>query len=158
MSEHATVVCSECGETRPHHGHGLCRACYSRARRTDPDHAARDREHSRSWKARNRARVRVYDRQYAERPEVRGTCTRCGELMGASARSGADGLCMACRHKVVHERSLAICLMWRDGLLLREIAAKFEWSMNRMGSEMCRMRAAGYNLPRRYELKQRATA
>ncbi len=141
-------ICSVCGETRRIQGHGLCQRCYSRRKREDPDKAERDRAMSRDWKARNPEYLSGYGMEYGR--THRGTCIRCGGLMGIGVRG--DGVCAKCRAVSVHEKRLMLASLWAQGRSMREIAAEFGWELHQVGPEMARMRKLGYNLPHRYNL------
>lgn len=136
-------MCAECGE-RPAKANGLCGRCYKRRRRKDPVLAERDREASRAWKARNRERTRVYDREYDAAHRI--ACQVCG----ASRRRDVLGpKCARCLREEVEHRRERIAAMWSEGLTLRRIAVEFGWSVTRAGVEVARMRQAGYDLPGR---------
>jgi hypothetical protein len=74
--------------------------------------------------------------------------TGCGNMMNRRST-----LCVSCARAAAaarrHERSVRICQMWSEGMTLRAIADALGWTVNQLGSEMHRMRAAGYDLPLR---------
>ena len=142
------VVCADCGRKRPHQGHGLCSACYTRWHRQDPVVAERDRKASRAWKVANRDRAREYGQIYDA--THKGVCLRCG---GPMNRRHANGLCRLCRHELRADRRQQIAQMWNAGRSIRGIAAELGSTPNSVGTEMAFMRRDGWELPYRRQAK-----
>lgn len=116
----------------------------------------------REWKLRNRDRMREYERGRRDykrawgRENDRSPCPECGKPMGVgSARKGVDrcwDCYLAAERRRVDERARLIVAWWHDGLSLKEIARRLDWSVNHLGEELDRLRGRGYDLPYRYRL------
>lgn len=119
-------------------------------RRANPDADERSRLSSLDWKARNREHVRAQNREYARRRENTGTCSRCGGPRGALAqRRAAVGTCRTCLEAEWEITNEQIVRWWADGLTGEEIAARLGWKLGALRVHMHRMRARGYDLPKR---------
>lgn len=75
----------------------------------------------------------------------------CGRRRDAKAER-----CQLCRREDRHERAERIERWWAEGLTLRQIAAKLEWTTNHAGVEVRKLREMGYDLPFRYTTGRRA--
>lgn len=137
-------ACKECSREMPYTlSRGMCRRCYKAWKRaTDPDYAARAREHSRAWKDRNREANRARDRATMHRP-----CPKCG---GPMKRQRSQ--CKKCYDAEFLASRNALAAMWHDGATLAEIAAALDTTIESVGATMVRMRRAGWDLPYRYAM------
>jgi hypothetical protein len=106
-------------------------------------------EWNRQDNARRREAKRAFGNKYNRRPDVRGSCERCGGLMGIG-RNRQGGTCAACRTAAKEANWERIEVMWAAGLLMREIADQMGWSLDRMRCEIDRMRKSGRAVPYRY--------
>lgn len=140
-----TEPCLDCGETgRFYQGHGRCRTCYMRWKRsTDPDYAARSRRVSVTWKAANRERTRQYDREHAHKP-----CPVCGAQMDRGSE-----MCAGCRAATTDVRRTLAEGMWADGWSLREMGEAFGVGPNYFTVARAQK---GWDLPHRYKVRTAA--
>lgn len=123
----------------------------AKARRWRRENPKRRRELGRRGAAKRRREkgdeVRAARRAYSRRADRRGTCQRCGEMMGVD--NSLDGTCSACVLEIAEARRERIVALWGEGLSLKEIAAALETTANSIGTEMASMRRRGYDLPKR---------
>lgn len=112
-------------------------------------HPDRAREMARRADADGRGRARR--RRSEERN--RGECSECGGPMGLGAVWRGVERCRSCSEAAAGRdkwlRWRAIQLAWEDGLSMLEIADVLDTTRNTIGTDMARMRAAGWDLPRR---------
>jgi FixJ family two-component response regulator len=83
---------------------------------------------------------------------MRGTCAGCGGPLGISNRGRPGSVCAACVQAAKEARWREIQRLWAAGLSLREIAAQLGISHKNVGAQMGWMRAAGWDLPHRYDI------
>ena len=109
----------------------------------------REEERARSlarWEKR-KGEYRAGARKRSRDPENRGCCRRCGKRMGWGQRT--DGVCRRCRHRARLARQPTILKLWHLGATHREIAEVLGVNKEVVGSEVSKMREAGFDLPHR---------
>jgi DNA-directed RNA polymerase specialized sigma24 family protein len=117
-------------------------------------------ERTREWNARDNANPdRVAEkarwwREYTDDPENRKRCPACGGPTHLYVvQSENPGICRSCVVARKERRRAGIVEGWGEGLTLRAIAARLGSTPESVGVEMVRMRAEGYDLPRRRRAK-----
>lgn len=106
------------------------------------------RESMRATNARRGPAKRAWER------EMRAVCTACGGACGQGTGRAdgtsrlVGGVCASCRTAAHVERVLEMWRLRRDeGLLNTEIAARLEIPVASVATDMCRLRALGYDVP-----------
>lgn len=112
----------------------------------NPEYAQRHRAVVRAYKARNRERMRQYDREY--NATHKGECWQCG---GPTNRRFDH--CRACRSDEADRRARTAERLWAEGLSLREIARELGTTKKTVSSLMNRWRREGYCFPYRYKVR-----
>lgn len=117
-------------------------------RRTDPEFARKDREASLAWKVANRAACRAYDAQYAL--DHQGVCETCG---GPTFVDNASGFCETCILAGRRLRESLIVEWWAEGHSIKKIAELLGATPGSVGVQIVNMRAAGFDIPYRYNVR-----
>lgn len=102
-------------------------APYRNGRACDPDHA------------------RTCDRDYYRR--TRRDCPSCGQPMAHTSSH-----CIACIEDEADRVRRQIVAWWNEGLPIREICQRLNWTNGHFSVVAHRMRELGYDLPYRYQL------
>jgi hypothetical protein len=112
---------------------------------------------------------RRYCSEHCRRAQYDGVCVDCGARTDGHDGPGKASLrCVPCanRHSIeagradmkrVRLRRERIEELWAEGLLMRQIAAEMNWSMDHLAIELHRMRRAGYDLPYRRKVSRPLT-
>lgn len=102
--------------------------------------------------------VRWTDEEYAEyeralcranKLRYRGECVDCGKPTSGDAPGNAAARCMTCNGAHQRARREAIQEMFEAGLSYREMADRIGIGVGTLNSHITKMRAEGWDLPRR---------
>jgi transposase len=115
----------------------------------NPDSIEHKRLYDAEYRETNRERRNAQSRAYRRR--TRPPCPQCGNPMAHTST-----LCEGCRADEIERRARQIAAWWSEGLTLREIAKRLEWTINHVQVEIVRLREKGYDLPYRHSLNGKA--
>jgi hypothetical protein len=124
---------------------------YSRVRKILAPNLVRA-EYERSNRRRSAAK-REWENEHERSP-----CPECGKPMGVGSHRRGSQRCDVCRRECeaehILERDKRIAALWAAGLLMRQIADEFGWTITHLGAEMTYIRRRGnVELPHRYRLR-----
>jgi hypothetical protein len=87
----------------------------------------------------------------------RSACEDCGVDLGQGSKWRGAHRCITCHQlhlaERVDNRARKIVEWWAQGLTVKEIAARLDWSFERVSVEFHQLRKLGYDLPYRRRLK-----
>lgn len=117
-------------------------------------------ERSAKLRAKDNSRPGRREREREQALQKRAHCSTCGSPLGVWSSRRGSTRCYPCYSAEelarTAERGHHIEGWWAEGLTLKEIADRLDWTVNHLFQEVHRLRAKGFDLPYRYTEGKRA--